>query len=58
MIESTVKAQATKSGGVERNLTTHSTEARVSLFFIRKDWMLDALNARSVNSGVIRRAMR
>ena len=52
MIESTLKAQETKNSHVERNLTTHSTEARVSLSFIRKDWMLDASNARSVNSGV------
>jgi hypothetical protein len=52
MIESAVKAQATKHGYVERNLTTHSTEARVSMAFIREDWMLGSLCARSVNSGV------
>jgi hypothetical protein len=41
-----------RGGIMSYDITTHSTEARVSWPFIRKTWMLDMLNARSVNSGV------
>jgi hypothetical protein len=52
MIESTVKGRERQTGHDGRNLTTHWTEARDSLPFIREDWMLGTLCARSVNSGV------
>jgi hypothetical protein len=52
MLESKVQDRETQNGRGVRNLTTHWTEARVSWSFIREAWMLDALNARSVNSGV------
>jgi hypothetical protein len=52
MIQSDLKAQERKRGDDGRNLTTHSTEARVSVLFIREDWMFGSLCARSVNSGV------
>jgi hypothetical protein len=51
MIESTSEAQETKSGKVARNLTTHSTGARVSRSLI-VELSLAVLNARPVNSGV------
>jgi hypothetical protein len=47
------KSLSVRRGAMIRsNITTHWTEARVSLPFIRKAWMLDMLNARSVNSSV------
>ena len=51
MIESAVKAQATKRGHGGRNLTTHSTGARVSISLIVK-LAVAGLCARPVNSGV------
>jgi hypothetical protein len=53
VIESAVKCRECQNGNVVRNLTTHWTEARVSLPFIRETRMLDALCARPVNSGVM-----
>jgi hypothetical protein len=51
MIRSTVNAEAAKRGHVERNLTTHSTGARVSLPFI-VNLSVARADARPVNSGV------
>jgi hypothetical protein len=51
MIESALKANETRNGHGGRNLTTHSTEARVSQSVIEK-LSVAVLNARSVNSGV------
>ena len=51
MIESKATGRETKNGNVGRNLTTHSTGARVSWSFI-VDLCVPALNARPVNSGV------
>jgi len=51
MIQLAVKAQAIKSGYGGRNLTTHSTGARVSMSFI-ENLCVSALIARPVNSGV------
>jgi hypothetical protein len=53
MIQSAAKAQARRSGRVARNLTTHSTGARVSKFLI-VELAAARLNARPVNSGVRR----
>ncbi|HEU0143437.1 MAG TPA: hypothetical protein VFQ47_01510 [Nitrososphaera sp.] len=51
MIESTMKAQTRQNGYVERNLTTHWTGARVSVYFI-VELFVAALSARPVNSSV------
>jgi hypothetical protein len=51
MIESTSEAQETKSGKVARNLTGHSTGARVSRSLI-VELSLAVLNARPVNSAL------
>jgi hypothetical protein len=51
MIKSTLKAQEAQSGYDVRNLTSHSTGARVSVPFI-ENLSLAQLNARPVNSGV------
>jgi hypothetical protein len=53
MIESTLKAEESQNGYGARNLTTHSTGARISLDFI-VNLPVMALNARPVNSGVRR----
>jgi hypothetical protein len=60
MLNDTIDGErsATAEHNVERNLTRHSTEARVSWHFIREDWMLGSLCARSVNSGVGRFSMK
>src|SRR3982751_2440903 len=52
MIESAMKAQARQNGGVVRNLTTHSTGARVSELLI-VELAVAVLCARPVNSGVM-----
>jgi hypothetical protein len=51
MIQSTTKAHGTKNGYDGRNLTTHSTGARVSRSFI-VELAVAGLCARPVNSGV------
>jgi hypothetical protein len=51
MIESKVRGRARQDGNVARNLTTHSTGARVNLAFI-VNLSVPALNARPVNSSV------
>ena len=53
MIQSTEKAEETKSDYMARNLTGHWTEARVSEP-LRVESSLAALIARSVNSSVRR----
>jgi hypothetical protein len=52
MIESMEQTRESRKGHVGRNLTTHSTEARVSWFLTVK-LSIPALIARSVNSGVM-----
>src|SRR5215213_6651889 len=53
MIKSTARGQARQDGRIARNLTTHSTGARISRSFIEK-LPVPALHARPVNSGVRR----
>jgi hypothetical protein len=51
VIQLTVKVRVRRNGYVARNLTTHSTEARVSWPLI-VELAIAGLNARSVNSSV------